>query len=71
MKTPYTDRIAALLNPISGLDPRHVEAYMRVGYPTLDHLSVRQFAHEVKVACDCIRDGGTDMAERIAQSYGL
>lgn len=71
MQTPYTTRIAALLNPASGIDPRHVEAYMRVGQPTFDGLSPRQFAREVVLACECIREGGTELAERIAQSFGL
>lgn len=69
--TPYTDRISALLNPVDNIDPRHIEAYMRVGHSTLDGLSVRQFAAEVVLARDCIREGGVEMAERIAKSFGL
>lgn len=69
--TPYTARIAALLNPIDNIDPRHVEAFMRVEHSTLDGLSARQFAAEVVLARDCIREGGRDMAERVAQSFGL
>lgn len=71
MTTPYTARIAALLNPADTIDPRHVEAYMRVEHSTLDGLSARRFASEVVIARQCIRDGGRDMAERIAQSFGL
>lgn len=69
--TPYTARIAALLNPIDNIDPRHIEAYMRVEHSTLDGLSVRQFAKEVCIAQACIRESGKEMAERIARSFGL
>lgn len=67
----YRARIAALLNPVDNIDPRHIEAYMRVEHSTLDGLSPRQFAAEVVLARKCIREGGKDMAERIAQSFGL
>lgn len=71
MQTPYTARISALLNPIEGIDPRHIEAYMRVEHTTLDGLNPRRFAAEVCLARQCVREGGRDMAERIAQSFGL
>lgn len=64
----YRDRIKTLA---PGYDPRHVEAYMRVGRSTLDGLSLDEFIAEAKLACECIDEGGADMAERIAQSYGL
>lgn len=55
----------------SEIDPRHVEAYMRVQYGTLDHLDRRTFKKEVKVAVDCIDQDGEDQAESLALSYGL
>lgn len=69
-RVPYHDQIVAV--PASaGFDPRHIEAFMRVGYPTLDAFSKAKFAHEVKVAVDCIKECGVEMAERIAKSYGF
>lgn len=68
MSTPYT-RIITTLAP--GYDPRHVEAYMRVEHSTLDSLSNQRFRTEVSIARACIREGGLEMAERIAQSFGL
>ena len=55
----------------SEVDPRHVEAYMRCQYSTLDHLDRRTFNREVKIAVGCIDHGGTAEAESLAQSYGL
>ena len=67
----YQSRIASLLNPAEKLDPRHIEAYMRVGCTTLDGLSARQFAHEVVIARQCVRDGDPALTEYLARSYGL
>lgn len=53
------------------LDPRHVEAYMRLEYGTLDHLSPERFASEARTAASCVVMGGTDEAESLAVSYGL
>lgn len=53
------------------LDPRHVEAYMRLEYGTLDHLSASRFASEARTAASCVVMGGTDEAESLAISYGL
>lgn len=52
-------------------DPRHIEAYMRVRYSTLDHLPASQFRQEISLCCKCVDDGGQEYAERLAQSYGL
>lgn len=51
-------------------DPRHIEAYMRLQYGVLDHLSPHRFAAEVALSCACI-DEDKDAAERLARSYGL
>ena len=64
----YREKIV-LLAPLH--DPRHVEAFMRAEHSTLDHLSERQFAAEVRMACACIDEGGVEMAERVAQSFGM
>lgn len=52
-------------------DPRHIEAFMRSEHGTLDALSPSRFRAEVKIAAMCVDEGGKDMAERIAKSYGL
>ena len=71
--TPYTQAIREQLARTGhiGTDPRHVEAYMRLEHPTLDGLSTRQFADEVRIGVACIQEAGVDTAERCAQSFGL
>lgn len=54
-----------------GLDPRHIEAYMRLEHPTLDGLSRAQFSDEVSIGIACVDADGEDNAERCAQSFGL
>ena len=54
-----------------GTDPRHVEGFMRIEYGTLDHLSNADFRRETKEALECIREGGIEPAENLAQSFGL
>ena len=53
------------------LDPRHVEAYIRLVHPTLDGLSATAFRAEVAIACQCVIDDGIDNAESCARSFGL
>lgn len=53
-----------------GFDPRHVEAFMRIAHPTLDHLSPEGFVAEIFVACDCIREAGLAESEALARTYG-
>ena len=64
----YTERIKALA---PAHDPRHIEAYMRVGCGTLDGLADWQFRDEVSIAKQCIAVEGPLFAESIAKSYGL
>jgi hypothetical protein len=52
-------------------DPRHIEAYMRVEHNTLDKLSPSRFKSEVMLACMCVDEGGAEMAEKIAKSFGF
>ena len=72
-KSPYYDIINEQIakQGAIGTDPRHVEAYMRLEYGTLDHLSRAKFASETKIALQCIAAEGVEVAERCAQSYGL
>lgn len=52
------------------VDPRHVEACMRLQYGTLDHLPDWTFRDEVALfkACEAERPG---FGESVARSYGL
>lgn len=56
---------------VPGYDPRHIEAYMRVEHSTLDGLSPSRFKAEAKLAAACVDEGGIEMAERIAKSFGF
>jgi hypothetical protein len=74
----YKDRIGIVLDrEIAGgrlacrYDPRHIEAWMREGHPTLDGLSAKQFDNEVLIAIKCIKSAGPKMSEALAQSYAL
>lgn len=71
--TAYQARIAVQLHRegIAGVDPRHVEAFIRVGYGTLDHLSSSAFTEEVRISAQCVRAIGKAEAEALAQSFGL
>lgn len=54
-----------------GFDPRHIEGYMRLEHPTLDGLSKREFAREVKIGVMAIIADGHVNAEANAKSFGL
>ena len=51
-------------------DARHIEAYMRLQYGTLDHLSKETFNREVEICRQCV-DADPIAAERLAVSEGL
>jgi len=53
-----------------GMDPRHVEAYMRSEYSTLDHLGGAIWNRAVKEAAECV-DADPILAEQAARSHGL
>ena len=53
------------------IDPRHVEAWMRVEHPTLDGLSRREFIAAMHAAVGCAIDAGADESEALAASFGL
>jgi len=53
-----------------GIDPRHVEGYMRLTYGTLDALSKETFVRETKEAVIDITLNPV-LAEKLALSYGL
>jgi hypothetical protein len=52
----YHELIAELAGP--GYDPRHIEAYMRIQYGTLDHLSRDDSKREVVICKQCIDVAG-------------
>jgi hypothetical protein len=54
-----------------GVNPLHVEAWMRVEHGTLDHLSPSRFRSEVRTATACMDASTIDTNNRLAQSYGL
>lgn len=70
----YQTLISSILRSMgrANVDPRHVEAYMRLEQPsgTLDHLSRHQFARIVPVIVEAI-DADLQAAEQLADSYGL
>ena len=53
------------------VDPRHVEAYMRLEHSTLDGLSHGQFKREVAIGINCIDADGLVNAESCARSFAL
>ena len=55
----------------AGFDPRHVEGYIRLAHPTLGSLSWPEIRREVRIAIACIREGGSEAAERNAVLFGL
>lgn len=54
-----------------GYDPRHIEAYVRLEYSTLNHLPRSTLRREAQIAMQCIDEGGKESAEELAQSFGL
>lgn len=73
MKSYYEDNIRQEIARQGhiGVDPRHVEGYMRLEHPTLDGLSWDQFRDEVSIGIACVRSDGAQNAERNATSFGL
>jgi hypothetical protein len=66
--TFYQRRIAERTGDV---DPRHVEAWMRLENPTLDGLSAAEFEREIDLAMVAIATAGTDESEALAASFGL
>jgi hypothetical protein len=66
----YRDRIRATLarQGKAEIDPRWVEAWMRLEYGTLDHLGGRTWTREVKVAAQCVEAATAEQNEELARS---
>ena len=52
-------------------DPRHIEAYMRLVYGTLDGISRKSFETEVSACRLCIEIEGVEKAEALTLTFGL
>ena len=66
--TFYQRRIAPRTRDV---DPRHVEAWMRLEHPTLDGLSRAEFEREIDLAVAAIATAGAADSEALAASFGL
>jgi hypothetical protein len=66
----YQRAIAEVVDP-EQIDPRHVEAYMRDTYRTLDGLSPMEFLNAVLEARNVAALAGPEASEALAQSWGL
>jgi hypothetical protein len=66
----YQKLIRELLNGRE-YDPRHIEAYMRLQYGTLNHLSRDDFRREIRICTACIDSSGRENAEELAKDMGL
>ena len=64
-------RETAKMEFIGKYDPRHIEGWMRIEHGTLDHLDIHIFRKEIKIGIQCIEEGGRELAERNAKSFGL
>jgi len=71
--TTYQQRIREELARMGrlGMDPRHVEAYMRLEHSTLDGLSPAAFRREVHIGAECVDAAGLIDAESCARSFAL
>lgn len=71
--SPYIDIISKFLNSkrLTDIDPRWVEAYLRLKYDTLDHLSKEEIQAEIPGIAKTILSVGKGAAENLAKSYGL
>ena len=69
----YQEQIREIIAKMGriGVDPRHVEGYMRIEHSTLDGLSARQFQNEVKIGSACCDADTHENAENNAVSFGL
>lgn len=71
MTTWFQDAISEKGLVPEGIDPRHVEGYIRLAHSTLGELDWPTFRREVRIALGCIKEGGEERAERNARTFGL
>ena len=65
MASFYATEISKIVGP--DVDARHVEAFMRLQYGTLDHLSKATFKREAMISAACVAESGAAESERLAQ----
>ena len=53
------------------IDPRHVEAWMRVEHPTLHGLTTQQFDDAMYAALGSTMDAGPEESEALVATFGL
>jgi hypothetical protein len=56
---------------VHDVDPRHIEAWIRLKHSTLDGLSEAEFVTEIYEALGAVLDAGPDRSEALAVSFGL
>jgi hypothetical protein len=56
---------------VKDVDPRLVEAWMRIEHPTLDGLSRQEFIDEMYAALTAALEAGPEESEALAASFGL
>lgn len=73
MPSIYRDLIRETLARLGrlGMDPRHVEAWMRLEYKTLDALGGPRWNRAVREAAECVEAAPRGESESLALSYGL
>lgn len=54
-----------------GVNPAHVEGWMRSEYGTLDHLGGARWTRAVREALECVDVSAADINARLAESYGI
>lgn len=60
-----------LISTMTTVEPRYIEAWMRLEHGTLDALSPSQFHAEVMQATECVKASSRRENESLAKSYGL
>jgi len=67
---PYADTIREIAKKQGrpNINPRWVEAYMRLEHSTLNHLSPDEFARQVRIAIACVDVVGPERAEALART---
>ncbi len=72
-RSSYADTIRKVAEKLGrpNVNPRWIEAFMRLEYPSLNGVSEESFDREVKVGIACIDAVGPKKAEQCAKSVGL
>jgi hypothetical protein len=73
MRSPYQTDIAAIVAATGniGIDPRHVEGWMRQERPTLDAISKASFRELAIESIECAKASDSHTNELMAEFCGL